>query len=339
MCLRPRFRAQRKTRASLLLLLTLSLLWLGCQPGEDPNLTVYSGRSKSLVDPVVERFSAATGIKVEIRYGDTAEMAVALMEEGEQSRADIFWAQDAGALGAVAQAGLLAPLPDSLLRYVGSKYIGKGATWVATSGRARTLAFSADRVNADELPSSVFNLTSPEYRGRVGWAPTNGSFQAFVTAMRVVHGDEQARQWLTDMKANDTAAFPKNTAILQGIANGDVDFGLPNHYYLFRFKTEDPDFPVEQTSFVAGDIGNLVNVAGIAIVTHTNSASAAARFISYVLDTETQQYFADQTFEYPVAHSSGNRSLPADSLVPAVALDDLLDLEQTLDLLREVGLL
>ncbi len=327
------------TQRSRLLLLSLSLLWMGCQSGEDPNLTVYSGRSKSLVEPVVMRFSTDTGIKVDVRYGDTAEMAVALMEEGDQSRADVFWAQDAGALGAVAQEGLLATLPDSLVLRVGTNYVGNRGAWVATSGRARTLAFSVDRVNPDELPSSVFDLTAPDYRGRVGWAPANGSFQAFVTAMRLVHGDDITRKWLTDMKENDAVAFPKNTAILQGIANGDVDFGLPNHYYLYRFKSEDPDFPVDQTSFDAGDIGNLVNVAGVGIVTHSNSPAAAARFVSYVLDDQTQQYFADQTFEYPVVRVSSERSLPPDSLVPAVELDQLQDLQQTLDMLREVGLL
>ncbi|MBT8399304.1 MAG: iron ABC transporter substrate-binding protein [Rhodothermia bacterium] len=327
------------TQRSRLLLLSLSLLWIGCQTAEDPNLTVYSGRSKSLVDPVVEKFSADTGIKVDVRYGDTAEMAVALMEEGDQSRADVFWAQDAGALGAVAEEGLLAPLPDSLRQKVGSKYVGNLGTWVATSGRARTLAYSVDRVSPDQLPSSVFDLTAAEYRGRVGWAPANGSFQAFVTAMRIVHGDDQTRTWLTDMKANGAVAFPKNTAILQGIANGDVDFGLPNHYYLFRFKSEDPNFPVEQTSFEAGDIGNLVNVAGVGIVTHTDSPVAAARFVSYVLGNYSQEYFAEETFEYPVVQVSSEGSLPPDSLVPAVELDQLQDLQQTLDMLREIGLL
>ncbi len=310
----------------------------GCRAPESTHLTIYSGRAKSLVDPVVEKFRTDTAIQVDVRYGDTAELAVALTEEGVNSRADLFWAQDAGALGAVAAAGLFGALPDSILERVALGFRSRDRRWVATSARARTLAFSTVRVNPSALPRSVFDLTDPKYKGRVGWAPANGSFQAFVTAMRQTYGGDRTRGWLEAMRNNGAKSYPKNTAILQGIANGEVDLGLPNHYYLFRFKSEDSEFPVAQTHFQTGDVGNLVNVAGIGMLASSESPSAAVRFIDYVLSESSQEYFTTETFEYTVTRH-GAVEVAVDSLRPAVDLDTLRDLEQTLDMLRNVGLL
>ena len=321
------------------LLLSLVLVSFGCTGSEPDHLTIYSGRSKALVEPLVLKYEEQTGNRVDVRYGDTAQLAVALTEEGDRSTADLFWAQDAGALGAVAASGLLKTLPDSLLNHVAPAYRGSGGTWIATSGRARTLAFSTIRADTAALPRSVFDLVAPAYRDRVGWAPANGSFQAFVTAMRKLAGDEPTRTWLNAMKANGARSYPKNTAILQGIANGEIDFGLPNHYYLHRFKSEDLDFPVGQTGFEAGDVGNLINVAGIGVLTASHHADAAHDFIRFVIGPESQAYFAAETFEYTVAAAADRTPEVSNSLQPAIALDDLRDLERTLEMLRTAGLL
>ncbi len=326
----------RLTRTLVVVVLLTSTL--GCGTPEPAHLTIYSGRAKSLVDPLVEKFRTDTAIAVDVRYGDTAELAVALTEEGVNSRADLFWAQDAGALGAVAAAGLLASLPDSILDRVPEGFRSREGRWVATSARARTLAYSTARVTEAALPQSIFDLIDPKYKGLVGWAPANGSFQAFVTAMRQTYGDDRTRQWLVRMRDNGAQSYPKNTAILQGIANGEIDFGLPNHYYLFRFTSEDPDFPVAQTHFREGDIGNLVNVAGLGVLASSQSPSASLRFIGYVLSESSQQYFRTETFEYPVVTRSGTDA-SGDSIRPSVNLDSLRDLEQTLDMLRSAGLL
>ncbi len=320
------------------LICALFLIAAGCTSPVSTELTLYSGRSKSLVEPLVLKFQEQTGQKVSVRYGDTAQLAVALMEEGDRSSADLFWGQDAGALGALAAAGLLRQLPDSLLKRVEPGYSGTGGSWIATSGRARTIAFSSERVEPENVPRSVFDLTAPELAGRVGWAPANGSFQSFVTAMRIAEGDDRTRTWLQQMKANGAVSYARNTAILQGIANGEVDFGLPNHYYLYRFKAEDPDFPVDQTSFDTGDVGNLVNVAGIGLLSTSSSVQAALTFVDFLTREEAQQYFRTETFELPVVAGEDTGSAP-EALRPGVALDDLKDLEATLDMLREVGLL
>lgn len=319
-------------------ILLLSFLAIGCTGNRSDHLTVYSGRSKSLVEPLVQKYREQTGTTVDVRYGDTAQLAVALTEEGRRTPADLFWAQDAGALGAVAAAGMLDTLPDSLLDRVPPGFRGSGDRWVATSGRARTIAYSTERVAPDEIPHSVFDLVRPEYRNRVGWAPANGSFQSFVTAMRVLVGEERTRTWLEGMKENGARSYPKNTAILQGIANGEVDFGLPNHYYLYRFKSQDPAFPVDQTAFDPGDAGNLINVAGIGVILREQGSSGSAPdFIAFLLGQEAQEYFARETFEYRVIRGGGRA--PRDSVRPSISLDELRDLERTLEVLRDTGLL
>ena len=307
-------------------------------------LVVYSGRSKGLVHPIIKQFEKETGITVKVRYGNTAQLAVALLEEGEKSPADLFWAQDAGALGAVSKHGLFQVLPESVLSEVPNKFRNAEGTWIATSGRARVLAYAPERVKTEELPKSVFDLTDAKWKGRVGWAPQNASFQAFVTAMRVLEGEEKAEEWLRGMKANGAKSYPKNTPIIRGLAAGEIDLGLPNHYYLMRFKKSDSGFPVEQTFFASGDAGNLVNVAGIGILKSSTHADEVSNFVQYLLSPKVQQFFISEVFEYPVTDAviPSEKLLPSDELLkltPEINPEKLDDLEGTLKLLRETDIL
>lgn len=307
-------------------------------------LVVYSGRSKGLVHPIIKQFEKETGITVKVRYGNTAQLAVALLEEGEKSPADLFWAQDAGALGAVSKHGLFQALPESVLSKVPAKFRNADGTWTATSGRARVLAYAPERVKAEELPRSVFDLTDAKWKGRVGWAPQNASFQAFVTAMRVLEGEEKTEEWLRGMKANGAKSYPKNTPIIRALAAGEIDLGLPNHYYLMRFKKGDSGFPVEQTFFASGDAGNLVNVAGIGVLKSGNHTEEVSSFIEYLLSPKVQQFFISEVFEYPVTDAviPSEKLLPLDELLkltPELNLEKLDDLEGTLKLLREADIL
>jgi iron(III) transport system substrate-binding protein len=307
-------------------------------------LVVYSGRSKGLVHPIIKQFEKETGITVKVRYGNTAQLAVALLEEGEKSPADLFWAQDAGALGAVSKQGLFQTLPESILSKVPDKFRNAEGMWTATSGRARVLAYSPERVKTEELPNSIFDLTDAKWKGRVGWAPQNASFQAFVTAMRVLEGEEKAEEWLRGMKANGAKSYPKNTPIIQGLAAGEIDLGLPNHYYLMRFKKSDANFPVEQTFFTSGDAGNLVNIAGIGVLKSSSHAEEVSSFVQYLLSPKVQQLFVSEIFEYPVTDAviPSEKLLPLDELLkltPELNLEKLDDLEGTLKLLRKADIL
>ncbi len=305
------------------------------------SLVVYSGRSKALVEPLITKFTDQTGIQVEVKYGGTSQLAIAIMEEGEQSPADLFWAQDAGALGALGNSGMLRAIPSDIMALLDSSFVNGAGTWISTSGRGRVLAYSSSRVAAGDLPKSVFDLADPKYAGKVAWAPSNGSFQAFVSAMTELHGVERTRDWLLAMKNNGAVAFTNNNAILQGIAAGEADYGITNHYYLLRNKDEDANFPVEQTYFDSGDVGNMLNVAGVGLITTGKNAAAAEEFLKFILSDESQRYISTEIFEYPVIDiEDGSGSIyPAREVAPEIDLEKIADLEATIALLREVGLL
>ena len=319
-------------------LTTGSVAAVAAQDAEGP-LTIYSGRSESLVGPALKRFEEATGIEVRPKYADTAELAALLLEEGERSPADIFFAQDAGALGAVGDAGLFAELPDEILEQVPAAFSDPQGTWVGVSGRARTAAHTtAEEI---ELPDSILGFTDPAWSGRIGWAPANGSFQAFVTALRVIEGEAAARSWLEGILANDPVPYPKNTAAVEGVAAGEVDVAFVNHYYLLRLLAEHgDDYPVAQTFFEGGDPGSLVNVAGIGRLASSDQPEAADALIKFMLGDAAQRYFAESTYEYPlIAGVAADPRLPAleEIEAPEVDLAQLADLKGTVELLREVG--
>jgi iron(III) transport system substrate-binding protein len=312
--------------------------------GAAQTLTLYSGRGEALVDPIIRQFERNTGITVNVRYGGTAELAVLIQEEGTASPADIYWAQDGGALGALSNAGLFANLPLELTAGLPAIYTNSKGDWIATSGRARVLAYSPERVSDDEIPASIFDLTDERYSGRVAWAPTNGSFQAFITAMRVTHGEERTREWLEGMMANNTQVYSNNTSQVEAIAAGEVDFALVNNYYLLRFLSNDPNYPVAQTFFDDEDIGNMVNVAGVGILATSRNYDIALQFVEFLLSNQAQQFFTGTVYEYPVTEGVIQNPALVDfetllAVSPDIDLDTIDDLEGTLDLLREVGLL
>ncbi|SDH77254.1 iron(III) transport system substrate-binding protein [Sinosporangium album] len=308
---------------------------------EDASLVIYSGRNENLVGPLIDKLKTATGLDVQVRYGDSAELAAQILEEGERTRADLFFSQDAGALGALSKAGVLAPLPQPLLDRVPEKYRSADGTWIGVSGRARVIVY--DPRTVQDPPKSVFDLTDPKYKDKVGWAPTNASFQSFVTALRLVSGEDKARKWLEDMKANGTQTFSNNGNILNAVDEGKVSAGLINHYYWYEKVAEKGEAGVpSKLSFPAeGDPGALVNVAGVSVLKASKHGAAAQKAAEFMLGTEAQKYFADETKEYPLVEGVATApGLPAlDSIKgPDLDLSKLDSLEQTLTLLKEVGL-
>ncbi|HVL90422.1 MAG TPA: iron ABC transporter substrate-binding protein [Actinomycetota bacterium] len=309
--------------------------------GGQTTLTVYSGREKDLVQPLFEKFEAANpSIKLAVRYGDSAELAAQMLEEGGNSPADVFFAQDAGALGAVANG--LANLDQEILSSVPEAFRSDAGKWVGISGRARVVVHNTDSVKPADLPASIEGFTDPKWKGKIGWAPTNGSFQAFVTGLRVLKGDEAARTWLRGIKANDPVVYPKNTPIVEAAAAGEIQVGFVNHYYLLRLKKEQPAMKAANHFFKGGDPGALVNVAGAGILSTSKSKAAASTFVKYLLSAEAQQFFATETFEYPLATGvEASADLPKLSALepPDLDLSKLSDLEATLTMLRDEGIL
>ncbi|MEC7381982.1 MAG: extracellular solute-binding protein, partial [Cyanobacteriota bacterium] len=206
------------------------------QPGVD-SLVVYSGRGAVLVGPLLEIFTQETGVQVDVRYEkSTQTLANRIATEGAQTKADVFFAQDSGWLGALAMAGHLQPLPQSTLEKVSSHNRDASGHWVGTSGRARVLVYSPERVKVDELPKTLAELPGVVAKGRFGWAPGNGSYQAHLSALRHLWGEQKTRAWLTELKAIEPLVYPKNSPQVKGVSNGEIDIGWVNHYYLHKLR-------------------------------------------------------------------------------------------------------
>ncbi|MCT6782150.1 iron ABC transporter substrate-binding protein [Streptomyces sp. CS7] len=283
----------------------------------------------------------ATGAKVEVRYGDSAELAAQLLEEGDKTKADLFFSQDAGALGALGKNGRLAELPQKSLDAVDKAFRAEDGTWIGVSGRARVIAYNGDKVK--NAPSSVDDLTKPEWKGKVAYAPTNASFQAFVTGMRVMKGDDVTRTWLKDFKANEPKVFEKNGAVLDAVDAGKAELGLINHYYWYEKAAEVGEDKIKaKLSFpTKGDPGALVNVAGVGVLKGTDADATAQKAVEFLLSEQAQTYFADETHEYPLAAGvSSKDELPQlDSIgTPEVDLSKLESLDVTLEMLQEAGM-
>ncbi len=310
-------------------------------PAETGTVTVYSGRGEDLVGPLLEMFEAETGIETEVRYGDSAEMLLLIQEEGDNSPADVYYSQGAGFLGELSSTGALLTLPAELLDQAPPALRSPNDDWVGLSGRARTVVYNTDELTEADVPDSILDFSEPEWQGRIGYAPTNASFQDFVTALRYLEGEDGARAWLEGIVANGVP-YENNTAVVEAVAAGEVSVGFVNHYYLYRFLAEDPEYPAANKFYTGGDPGALINIAGAGVLATTDEEAGALALIEFLLSPTAQAYFASETFEIPVTEDAEvSVELPAlDSLnLPEFDLNQLLDLQGTVDLLIEVGAL
>lgn len=311
---------------------------------DDDALVVYSGRNRDLVGPLFEKYEKDTGTKLSVRYGESPDLAATLLEEGDNTPADVFFSQDAGALGALQKEGRLAQLPTDVLDAVGARFRSKDGKWVGVSARARVIAYDKRELKASDLPSSVLDLTDSEWKGRIGWAPTNASFEAFVTALRKLEGEDVARKWLEGMVANETKTFTNNIAVRDAIANGEIDAGIINHYYVAEAVAEEgPDYPVGVFFPPKGDPGAMVNAAGVGLLAGSDRQEEALKLVRFLQSKEAQEFFATETKEYPL--SAGVK--PDHDLKPlndiqqpeGLDLSDLDDLKGTVELIQESGAL
>jgi iron(III) transport system substrate-binding protein len=325
------------------LLPLLALLASACGGDDGETLTVYAGRSSTLVGPLLERFAEQSGINVRVRYGDGTDLALGILEEGENSPADVYFGQDVGAFGALKAEGRLSMLPQSTLDKVAPAFRSPDDVWVGVSGRQRVIVYNTDTIDPETLPPSILDYTSAEWEGRLGFVPRSDGFPEFVTALRLTRGDDFARQWLTDLRANSPTAYPNNIAALTAVANGEVDVAFLNHYYLFRFLEEQGEgFKARNFYFQDGDIGGLFLVAAAGILDTADNREAAERFVEFLLSEEAQTYFNEETHEYPLIEGIAldDRLQPLSAVdPPEVDLSDLTDLEGSLQMMRETGVL
>ncbi|MCP9485082.1 MAG: iron ABC transporter substrate-binding protein [Gaiellaceae bacterium MAG52_C11] len=335
----------------LIMLLLVALAALGAAAAaqtatsrsEATTLTIYSGREERLVKPLFEQFTKQTGIELQVRYGSSSEMAATILEEGRNSRADVFFSQEAGLLGFVAREGLLKVLPASTLARVPARFRAPGKRWVGTSGRARVIAYNTSELTRAQVPKTIWELTKPQWKGKIGLPPTNASFQAFVAVMRITSGEDRTRDWLLGLKANDVRFYGNNTQVVQAVGRGEVQLGLVNHYYLHNIRVQTPTIPVENAFLGKGDPGALVNCAGVGIVSSTKNSAAAQRFVDFLLSPFAQRFIArgPGAAEYPLVRGVRPRpGLPPLGEIkgPEINLGRLgRDLPPAIRLLNEVG--
>jgi len=314
---------------------------------EEEELVIYSGRSESLVGPIIEEFSVLTGIPVSVKYGKTGAMVSLLLEEGSKTPADVFYAQDPGGLGAVES--MLSPMSREVCNLipewaVAPKESDNSCKWIGITGRARVLVYNPEVLSADELPTSMEDLTDSKWKGKLGWAPSNGSFQAMITGMRINWGEEKTKSWLEGIMSNEPIVYPKNTPQVQAAADQEIQLGMVNHYYLHRFIAEKGEsFSARNHYLDNGDVGSVVLVSGAGVLDASDNKSNAERFMTFMTSKIAQQYFATQVHEYPLVTDgvTPNRLLrDMDSLSkPDLDISQLGDLEATQALLMEVGAL
>jgi iron(III) transport system substrate-binding protein len=323
--------------------MTATIALAGCAnenstPDGAPSITIYSGRDEELVAPLLEQFTDETGIAVEVRYAGSAELAAQILEEGSNIQADVFFSQDAGALGALTEAGVLTTLGSDITELVDSPYRAADNTWVGVSGRSRVLSYNPALVAESDLPTSVSDLADDSWKGSIGIAPSNASFQSFVTAMRVLDGNDATAAWLAAMKKN-AVIFEKNSQILEAVEAGDISLGLINHYYWFERAAEvgEENMFSKLAWFESGDVGNLINVAGVGVL---SDKPEAMQFAAWLLGTKAQQFFVDNTAEYSLTGIPAQSGLPPlDSIQsPTIDLSALAPLAETLELIRASGL-
>ncbi|GAA1060446.1 extracellular solute-binding protein [Agromyces bracchium] len=322
-----------------------TLALTGCTAPEDDaeTLTVYVGRDESLVGPLIEQFEQETGITVEARYAATPELTALLLEEGDRTPAEVFLSQDAGALGALADADLVTEIPSDLADLIPDGFTSTDDSWIGVTGRARVIAYDGEQLTEDEVPDTVDDLTGEEWSGQVAFAPGNASFQSFITALRVLEGEDAAAAWVEGMAANDPELTENNLASLDLVNTGQAQLGLINHYYWFRQAAEvGADNMRAQLKFLPGDPGGIVNVTGAAILNGAADDDAARAFVEFLVSEEAQQYFVEETFEYPLLPGvDAPDGLPAiDTLVnPGLDLSDLDSVGESQQLLADNGLI
>jgi iron(III) transport system substrate-binding protein len=348
---------------NITVLLVLAASLVGCG-GEQDELVIYSGRSQALVDSLVQQYQAESDVPVRVRYGSDTQLQAAIQEEGDQSPADVFWANTTGALGNAVSNGQLATLPDSILGQA-ERFAPSSGRWLPVTTRFRVLAYNTETVDSTDLPASVLDLPErDDLEGRVGWTPAYSSFQDFVTALRLTEGEETARTWLEDMQDLNPNSYTSNTPMIEALAAGEIDVALTNHYYVLRIQHSAPEgeyeggeeeeeeeeegvpasAPVEMYRFADGDVGNLALVTGAGVLQTSDQSDAAHDFLRFLLSQEAQSFAANQVNEYPVVSGTDvpDYLIPVEdalALSPDFELDRLQEREPTLELLRDVGIL
>ena len=307
-------------------------------------ITLYNGQHEQTTAALVAAFEKQTGIKVNVRTGDEAELGNEIMQEGSSSPADVFYTENTPVLEALRERGLLAPVAASTLAAIPSRYNSAQADWVGVSARVSVLVYNTSLIAPSQLPSSILELAEPKWKGKVGFAPSETDFQPLITSIVKFDGVATAERWLKGLQAN-SKLYPDNETVVAQVNNGESAVGLINHYYWFRLRAEIGAGAMRSALhyYAAGDPGDLVNVSGAAVLKSSPHRAAAQEFLAFLVSKTGQETIAhSHSYEYPlrpgVAPAPGLR--PFDQLKPvALTPAELGDGSQALALEQKLGLL
>ena len=274
---------------------------------------------------------------------DSSSLAQTIVQEVDAgaSKADVFWSIDASSLGYVADNGAYDPLSDDAVGAVGnSQFVGADDAWAGIAGRARAVPYNTNQLSESDIPNTVQDFpTTSALQGSMGWAPTYGAFKSFVTAMRLVRGDDAARQWLVDMREAGAERYGNEYAVSQNVANGSLAAGFANHYYALRVKNQRPNAPLD-LAFTEGDAGGLVNISGAMKIKGTDRGELVDNFVRHLLSAEAQEFFSTVSFSYPMIEGVkpvGNLPTVAELSPPDIDLSELSNVQDTIELMESAN--
>jgi iron(III) transport system substrate-binding protein len=306
-------------------------------------LTVYSGQHQQTVEALVKDFEARSGVKVQLRSGDEAELANQILQEGSASRADVFYAENPPALTNLEERGLLTPVGATTLTAVSANDSSAKGDWVGVSARTAAFVFNTDKMSASSAPASVRDLAGPAWKGKLGVAPGETDFAPIITRMIKSEGPDATKKWLEGLKAN-AKVYNSNEDLVAAVNRGEVQGGIIDHYYWYRLRDEVGAGKVHTALhyFTPGDPGALVDVSGAAVLSASKHQAAAQAFLAYLTSTSAQTIIAtSQSYEYPLITGVQNTkvSQPLAQVGTVASPAELGDGKQALQLLQDAGLL
>lgn len=311
--------------------------------GQGDELLIYNAQHESLTKEWIDAFTKETGIKVTYRQGGDTELGNQLIAEGDASPADVFLTENSPAMAAVEQAGLFADVDAATVEQVPAPYRPSTNKWTGVAARTTVFVYNTTRLREDQLPRSIMDLQQPGWKGRWGAPPAKADFQAIVSAMLQLTGEQDTAAWLAGMKTNATI-LQDNIATLRAANDGEIDGGIIYHYYWFRDQAKAKEISANTALhyFRNEDPGAFISISGGGVLASSTKQDQAQQFLKFITSRAGQEVLEKGTsFEYPVASGvPANPALPALDTLQAPAVDpSTLDAAKVTDLMTKVGLL
>lgn len=308
-------------------------------------LTLYNAQHEQVVNQLVKDFEAQSGIAVKVRSGEGPALAAQIVAEGERTPADVYFTENSPELVLLDHKGLLAKVDAAALQAVPARYTPADGDWLGVLARENVLVYNTAKVQPQQLPASLLDLAKPEWKGKVGIAPSDADFLPVVSAVLALHGEAATLQWLKGLKTN-AQIFDDDEGVTAAVNRGGVLTGIINNYYWARLHAELGDKSTRSAihHFGNGDVGAAINVSGAAVLKASKHQPEAQKFLAYLVSERAQQLMANGhiSFEYPLRPGVAPDPIlkPFNELSPpTLTFEQLGDDSQAGKLLRQAGLL